>query len=75
MVANSRTDGFLKNKAFNTGLDVAVGISPLLSKSASLRYGVLQIGKFVSSRVRLGNPLLTSLPPGILTDRTLFGDK
>jgi len=74
MVANSRTDGFLKNKAFNAGLDVAVGISPLLSKSASLRYGVLQIGKFVSSRVRLGNPLLTSLPPGILTDRTLFGD-
>jgi len=74
MVANSLTNGFLKNKAFNAGLDVAVGISPLLSKSAPLRYGVLQTGKFVSSRIRPANPLLSSLPPGTLTDLTLFGD-
>ncbi|HAF62677.1 MAG TPA: hypothetical protein DCK95_10180, partial [Anaerolineaceae bacterium] len=74
MVANSHTNGFLKDKAFNAGLDVAVGISPLLSKSASLRHGVLQIGKFVSSRLSPGNPLITSIPPGILTDRSLFGD-
>ena len=64
MVTNSLTNGVLKNKIFNAGLDVAVGISPLLSKSASLRYGVLQTGKFVSSRIRPVNPLLSSLPPG-----------
>jgi len=29
MVTNSLTNGLLKNKAFNAGLDVAVGISPL----------------------------------------------
>jgi len=74
MVANLLTNGFLKNKAFSVGLDFAVGISPLLSKSASLRYGVLQTGKFISSRIRPANPLLSSLPPGILTDWTLFGD-
>lgn len=74
MVANSLTNGAIKNKVFNAGLDVAVGISPLLSKSASLRYGVLQTGKFVSSRISPVNPLLSSLPPGVLTDRKLFGD-
>jgi len=74
MVTNPLTNGFLKNKAFNVGLDVAVRISPFLSKSASLRYGVLQTGKFISSRIRPANPLLSSLPPGVLIDRALFGE-
>jgi len=74
MVANSLTNEAIKNTVFNAGLDVAVGISSLLSKSASLRYGVLQTGKFVSSRISPVNPLLSSLPPGVLTDQKLFGD-
>ncbi len=74
MVANSLTNGFLKNKAFNVGLDVAVGISPLLSKSASLRHGVLQTGKFISSRIHPVYPISSSLPPGVVTDQAIFGE-
>ena len=74
MVTNSSVNGDIKNRIFNAGLDVAVRMSPLLSKSTTLRYGVLQTGKFVSSRIRPANPLLSSLPPGTMTDVTLFGD-
>ncbi len=74
MITNSFKNGTLKNKAFNMGLDVAVKISPLLSKSAALRHGVLQTGKFASSRIRPAYPLLSSLPPGVLTDQALFGE-
>ena len=74
MVTNARKDGSLKNRAFNAGLDVAVGISPLLSKSAALRHGVLKTGKFVSSRIRPANPLLSILPSGVLTDQSIFGE-
>ena len=74
MITNSFKNGTLKNKAFNMGLDVTVRISPLLSKSAALRHGVLQTGKFVASRIRPANPLLSSLSPGVLTDQALFGE-
>ena len=74
MISNSVKNGSLKNKAFNVGLDVAVKISPLLSKSATLRHGLLQTGKFASSRIRPANPFLSSLPPGVKSDRAIFGE-
>ena len=74
MVTNHHKNGSFQNKAFDLGLDIVVRTAPFLSKSASLRHGVLQTGKFVSSRIRPANPLLSSLPPGVLTDQALFGE-
>ncbi|MBG0787917.1 MAG: radical SAM protein [Anaerolineaceae bacterium] len=74
MVTNQHKNVTLKNTAFNVGLDIAVGISPLLSRSALLRHGVLQTGKLVSSQIRPAVPLFSSLPPGVVTDRAQFGD-
>jgi sulfatase maturation enzyme AslB (radical SAM superfamily) len=74
MVLNSRKNGSMKNAAFNVGLNFAVQTAPILSKSALLRQGVLQTGRFVSSRIRPANPLLSSLPPGVLTDQAAFGE-
>lgn len=74
MATNLHKNGSLKNTAFNAGLDVAVRMAPFLSKSARLRNAVLQTGKFVSSRIRPADSLLSSLPPGVLTDRAEFGD-
>ena len=74
MVTQSSKNGSLKNKAFNVGLDVAVGLSPLLSKSAPLRHGVLQTGKFISSRIHTPSPLSSALPPGVVADQALLGE-
>jgi MoaA/NifB/PqqE/SkfB family radical SAM enzyme len=56
------------------GLDIVLRTAPFLSKSASLRHGVLQTGKFVSSRFLPATQLSFPLPPGVLTDRALFGE-
>ncbi len=74
MTTNYLNNGTLKNAAFDLGLECVVRTSPLLSKSASLRHGVLQMGKFVSSRIRPATPLSFSLPPGVLADQALFGE-
>jgi MoaA/NifB/PqqE/SkfB family radical SAM enzyme len=74
MVTNPHKNGSLKNTAFNVGLDFIVRTAPFLSKSATLRHGVLQTGKFISSHIGPANPLLSTLPPGVLTDRTIFGE-
>lgn len=63
----------LKNMAFDMGLECVVRSAPLLSKSARLRRGILQTGKYISTYLRPANPFIASLPPGVLTDQAEFG--
>ena len=63
----------LKNMAFDMGLECVVRSAPLLSKSARLRRGILQTGKYFSTYLRPANPFIASLPPGVLTDQAEFG--
>ncbi|MGB4595655.1 MAG: radical SAM protein [Anaerolineaceae bacterium] len=74
MVLNSHKNRSIKSGAFNVGLNIAVQTAPILSKSALLRQGVLQTGRFVSSRIRPAKPLSSSLPPGVLADQASFGE-
>ena len=74
MATHPHKNGSLKNTAFNVGLDFVVQTAPFLSKSAPLRYAVLQTGKLITSWIRPANPLLSTLPPGVLTDQALFGE-
>ncbi len=74
MTTNHFKNGTLKNKVFDLGLDLAIRTSPLLSKSALLRQGVMQTGKYISSYLRPVNPIKSFLPPGVLTDQAEFGE-
>ena len=73
MNTNHGKNGTLKNTAFDMGLECIVRSAPLLSKSAPLRQGVLQTGKYISTYLRPANPLVSSLPPGVLADQAEFG--
>ena len=73
MTTNHFKKRTLKNTAFDWGLECVVRSAPLLSKSARLRRGVLQTGKYIATRLRPADPLLSSLPPGVLTDQAEFG--
>ena len=74
MVKNLQENGSIKNTAFNAGLEVAVRISPFLSKSALLRRVVLQTGRLVASQISTPNPLSSILPPGVVTDLASLGE-
>ena len=73
MTTNHFKKRTLKNMAFDMGLECVVRSTPLLSKSSRLRRGVLQTGKYIATRLRPADPLLSSLPPGVLTDQAEFG--
>ncbi len=74
MFKNLQENGSIKNTAFNAGLEGAVRISPLLSRSALLRRGVIQTGKFIASQISPPNPLSSTLPPGVVTDLASLGE-
>ncbi len=73
MSTNHFKNDTLKNAAFNLGLECIIRTSPLLSKSARLREGVIKIGNYASAKIRPDYPLMSSLPPGVLTDQAEFG--
>jgi len=73
MTANHFNKKTLQNMAFDMGMECVVRSAPLLSKSARLRKGVMQIGKYISNYIRPVYPLTSSLPPGVLTDQAEFG--
>ncbi|MRS03388.1 radical SAM protein, partial [bacterium] len=74
MTTNHFKNGMLKNAAFDLGLECIIRTSPLLSRSTQLRQSILQTGKYISTYLRPANPLLSSLPPGVLTDQAEFGE-
>jgi hypothetical protein len=73
MSTNHFKNDTLKNAAFNLGLECIIRTSPLLSKSARLREGLIKIGNYASAKIRPDYPLMSSLPPGVLTDQAEFG--
>jgi len=64
----------LKSTAFKTGINLVLHTVPLLSKSKFLRHGVLQAGKVAASQISPPNPLSSTLPPGVVTDLSSFGE-
>jgi len=65
MAMDHYKNGTLKNAAFDLGLECIVRTSPLFSKSAPLRQGVLRTGKYISTSLRPANSRTSSLPPGV----------
>ncbi|MCE5259805.1 MAG: radical SAM protein [Chloroflexi bacterium] len=63
----------LSDTAFSWGLECIVRTAPLYSRSAWLRHGVLNTGKYLSTHIRPADSQKSSLPPGVLTDQAEFG--
>ena len=74
MNTNYFKNDMLKNTAFDFGLECIVHSSPLFSRSAPLRKSVIRTGKYFSSRLQPESPLISILPPGVLTDKAEFGE-
>jgi MoaA/NifB/PqqE/SkfB family radical SAM enzyme len=73
MAMDHYKNGTLKNAAFDLGLECIVRTSPLFSKSAPLRQGVLRTGKYISTSLRPANSRTSSLPLGVQADQAEFG--